>query len=102
MTTTSTPMTGWSRAAIITSAWCCRDAGAWLWDIRRMTPLIIVGCGYIGTRIARTALAAGRTVRVCGRSTGRLAALTDAGAQVKYLDATVPKQLSPVLSGLQG
>jgi nucleoside-diphosphate-sugar epimerase len=67
-----------------------------------MTPLIILGCGYIGTRLARTALAAGRTVRVCGRSTGRLAALTEAGAQVKYLDAAVPKQLSPVLSGFAG
>lgn len=67
-----------------------------------MTPLIILGCGYIGTRLARAALAAGRTVRVCGRSTGRLAVLGQAGAQVKYLDAAVPKQLGPVLSGLAG
>jgi nucleoside-diphosphate-sugar epimerase len=41
-------------------------------------------------------------VRVCGRSTGRLTALTEAGAQVKYLDAGVPKQLSPAMSGLPG
>lgn len=67
-----------------------------------MTPLIILGCGYVGTRLARAALAAGRTVRVCGRSTGRLAALTALGAQVKYLDAGVPKQLGPVLAGLHG
>jgi nucleoside-diphosphate-sugar epimerase len=67
-----------------------------------MAPLIILGCGYIGTRLARGALAAGRAVRVCGRSTGRLAGLTEAGAQVKYLDAAVPKQLGPVLSGLPG
>jgi nucleoside-diphosphate-sugar epimerase len=67
-----------------------------------MAPLIILGCGYIGTRLARAALAAGRSVRVCGRSTGRLTALTEAGAQVKYLDASVAKQLSPALSGLPG
>ena len=67
-----------------------------------MTPLIILGCGYVGTRLARAALAAGRTVRVCARSTGRLAALGPEGAQVKYLDAAVPKQLGPVLSGLGG
>jgi nucleoside-diphosphate-sugar epimerase len=67
-----------------------------------MAPLIILGCGYIGTRLARTALAAGRIVRVCGRSTGRLSALTAAGAEVKYLDAGVPKQLPPVVSGLAG
>ncbi|HET9620920.1 MAG TPA: NAD-dependent epimerase/dehydratase family protein [Kofleriaceae bacterium] len=65
-----------------------------------MTPLIILGCGYIGTRLARTALAAGRTVRVCGRSTGRMAALTAEGAEVKYLDAAVPKQLGPVMASL--
>jgi len=67
-----------------------------------MAPLIILGCGYIGTRLARAALAAGRSVRVCGRSTGRLTALTEAGAQVKYLDASVAKQLNPALSGLPG
>jgi len=67
-----------------------------------MAPLIILGCGYVGTRLARAALAAGRTVRVCARSTGRLAALTPAGAQVKYLDAAVPKQIAPALSSLPG
>lgn len=67
-----------------------------------MGPLIILGCGYIGTRLARTALAAGRTVRVCGRSTGRLAALGDLGAEVKFADVTVAKQLSTALSGLPG
>jgi nucleoside-diphosphate-sugar epimerase len=67
-----------------------------------MTPLIILGCGYIGTRLARAALVAGRTVRVCGRSTGRLSALTAEGAEVKYLDAAVPKQLGPVLASMHG
>ncbi|MEO7735492.1 MAG: NAD-dependent epimerase/dehydratase family protein [Kofleriaceae bacterium] len=67
-----------------------------------MAPLIILGCGYVGARLARAALAAGRTVRVAARSTGRLAPLGTAGAQVKFLDAGVPKQLNPVMSGLPG
>ena len=66
------------------------------------TPLIILGCGYIGDRLARSALAAGRTVRVLARSTGRLAPLGALGAQVKYVDAAVPKQLPVALSGLAG
>jgi nucleoside-diphosphate-sugar epimerase len=68
----------------------------------RMVPLIILGCGYVGSRLARTALAGGRTVRVCARSTPRLAPLGELGAQVKYLDAGVPKQLGPAMSGLAG
>ena len=67
-----------------------------------MAPLIILGCGYVGARLARAALAAGRTVRVAARSTGRLAPLGTAGAYVKFLDAGVPKQLGPALSGLAG
>jgi len=67
-----------------------------------MAPLIILGCGYVGARLARAALADGRTVRVAARGTGRLAPLGAAGAQVKYLDAGVPKQLGPVVSGLAG
>jgi nucleoside-diphosphate-sugar epimerase len=67
-----------------------------------MAPLIILGCGYVGTRLARAALAEGRTVRVCARSTGRLAPLTELGAQVKFVDASVPKQLGPALNGLPG
>jgi len=67
-----------------------------------MAPLIILGCGYIGARLARAALGAGRVVRVCARSTGRLSVLGEAGAEVKYLDAAVPKQYSTALSGLPG
>ena len=54
---------------------------------------IVLGCGYVGSRIARAALAEGRTVRVCARSTGKLAPLGALGAEVKYLDAGIPKQL---------
>lgn len=67
-----------------------------------MTPLIILGCGYLGDRLARAALAAGRPVRVCARSTGRLAALGALGAEIKYLNAALPKTINPVLSGWPG
>ncbi|MDQ3340281.1 MAG: NAD-dependent epimerase/dehydratase family protein [Myxococcota bacterium] len=66
------------------------------------TPLVILGCGYVGSHIARAALAAGRPVRVCRRSTGKIAALGELGAQIKYLDASQPKQLTQVLASSQG
>lgn len=66
-------------------------------------PLVILGCGYVGTRIARAALAAGRQVRVCGRSTGRMQpALGAIGAEVKFLDAANPKNFTAALNGMHG
>jgi nucleoside-diphosphate-sugar epimerase len=67
-----------------------------------MPALVVLGCGYVGARLARAALAADRVVRVCARSTGRLAPLGALGAQIKYVDAAMPKQLGPVMSGLAG
>lgn len=67
-----------------------------------MTPIAILGCGYVGTRIARAALAEGRAVRVCARSSGRLAPLGALGAEVKYLDAGVPKGFTAALAGMAG
>lgn len=67
-----------------------------------MRPLIILGCGYIGARLARAALAAGRPVRVCARSTGRLAPLGALGAEIKYLDVAMPKQVPPALQSMPG
>jgi nucleoside-diphosphate-sugar epimerase len=66
------------------------------------TPLVILGCGYIGARIARAALADQRLVRVCARSTGRLAPLGELGAQIKYLDAALPTQIGPALASARG
>jgi nucleoside-diphosphate-sugar epimerase len=65
-------------------------------------PLVILGCGYIGSRLARAALAAGRKVRVGARGKARLAPLGELGAEVIYLDAAKPKQFGPALSGLSG
>lgn len=67
-----------------------------------MRPLIILGCGYIGSRLARAALAQGRQVRVCARSTGRLAPLAELGAEIKYLDVAMPKQVPPALASMPG
>jgi hypothetical protein len=39
-------------------------------------------------------LAAGRRVRVCSRLTGRLQPLAQLGAEVKFLDASAPKQFT--------
>ena len=63
---------------------------------------MILGCGYVGSHIARAALAAGRSVRACRRSTGKLAALGEAGAEIKFLDASQPKLLTAALASSQG
>jgi len=65
-------------------------------------PLTILGCGYVGTRLAKAALAADRPVKVAGRSTGKLAKLQEHGAVVKYLDAGIVKNIAPVCSGTSG
>ena len=67
-----------------------------------MSSLVILGCGYVGSRIARTALAEGRSVRVCSRSTGRLQPLGELGAEVKFVDASTPKSFTSVLASAHG
>jgi uncharacterized cupin superfamily protein/nucleoside-diphosphate-sugar epimerase len=62
--------------------------------------LVILGCGYIGSRVARAALADGRTVRVCARNVARLEPLHALGADVHALDATKLRQFGPALNGL--
>jgi nucleoside-diphosphate-sugar epimerase len=61
-------------------------------------PLVIVGCGFLGERIARAGLAEGRHVRALRRSTGKLAALAALGAEVKFVDASNPSQLPTALA----
>jgi nucleoside-diphosphate-sugar epimerase len=63
---------------------------------------VILGCGYVGSAVARAALAAGRPVRACRRSTGKISALGEAGAVIKYLDASQPKQLTAALASMHG
>lgn len=61
--------------------------------------LVILGCGYIGARIARAALAQGRAVRVCSRSVAKLEPLRALGAEVRPLDASKVRQFVPALQG---
>jgi len=64
---------------------------------------VILGCGYVGSAIARAGLAAGRQVRVCGRSSARLAGTLGAeGAEVKFLDASTPKNFTAALNSMHG
>jgi nucleoside-diphosphate-sugar epimerase len=65
-------------------------------------PLVVLGCGYVGTHVARAALAQGRAVRACARGTGKLAGLGGAGAEIKYLDAGLPKQFPQIVAGFHG
>lgn len=64
---------------------------------------MILGCGYVGSAIARAAIAAGRQTRVCSRSTGRLQPTLGAeGAEVKFLDAATPKNFTSAVNGMHG
>jgi nucleoside-diphosphate-sugar epimerase len=64
--------------------------------------LAILGCGYVGSRLARAALAAGRPVRACSRSTGKIAPLGELGAELKYVDASVAKHLTAATASMAG
>lgn len=65
-------------------------------------PLIVLGCGYVGTHVAKLARAAGRTVRVAARGTGRLQPLQQLGIEVKFADIGIPKQLTAVFTSMHG
>jgi nucleoside-diphosphate-sugar epimerase len=74
-----------------------------LYNAAVTTPIVILGCGYVGSAIARAALAAGRQTRVCGRSSARLAGTLGAeGAEVKFLDASNPKNFTAAVNGMHG
>lgn len=65
-----------------------------------MADWAILGCGYVGTRLARALLADGHRVRVCARNTTRLQPLGELGAQVHALDAAKSRAFGPALYGL--
>jgi nucleoside-diphosphate-sugar epimerase len=70
-----------------------------------MADWAILGCGYVGTRLAR-ALAAeggprgGNRVRVCARNAQRLAPLAELGVEVHAMDAAKSRAFGPSLYGL--
>jgi tryptophan 2,3-dioxygenase len=65
-----------------------------------MADWAILGCGYVGERLARTLAAAGERVRVCARNTARLEPLAPHGVQVQAFDATKARAFSAALYGL--
>lgn len=65
-----------------------------------MADWAILGCGYVGGRLARTLAAAGERVRVCARNTTRLEPLAELGVQVQAFDATKSRAFSAALYGL--
>jgi nucleoside-diphosphate-sugar epimerase len=62
-----------------------------------MNEWVILGCGYVGTRLARALLADGVKVKVCARHTDRLAELGALGATVQAVDAAKLRAFGPVL-----
>lgn len=61
----------------------------------------IFGCGYAGTRLARSLLVAGHRVRACARNPARLASLGPAGAEVLALDGADVHAFGLALTGLR-
>lgn len=53
-----------------------------------MSYWVILGCGYIGTRLAKALLASGEGVLACARDKQRLAELQKAGADTYQFEAT--------------
>jgi nucleoside-diphosphate-sugar epimerase len=66
-----------------------------------MTDWVILGCGYIGTRLARALLADGERVVVAGRQRQKLAALEAAGATFRAIDAARPRSFAEAIAGAQ-
>jgi nucleoside-diphosphate-sugar epimerase/uncharacterized cupin superfamily protein len=64
-----------------------------------MAEWVILGCGYVGTRLARALLADGHRVRACSRHVDRLAPLAEAGAWTHAIDANKLRTFVPVLFG---
>jgi nucleoside-diphosphate-sugar epimerase len=60
----------------------------------------ILGCGYVGGRLARALLADGQRVRVCARNATRLEPLGALGAHVFSFDAGKSRAFGPALYGL--
>lgn len=65
-----------------------------------LPPYVILGCGYVGTRLAQSLLADGARVRVGARRVALLEPLREQGAEVVYFDAGRPHQFGPALLGL--
>ncbi|MCS6914617.1 MAG: NAD-dependent epimerase/dehydratase family protein [Myxococcales bacterium] len=64
------------------------------------SPYVILGCGYVGTRLAQSLLRDGHFVRACARRVALLEPLQRLGADIHYLDASRPRQFISALRAL--
>jgi nucleoside-diphosphate-sugar epimerase len=64
-----------------------------------MATWVILGCGYVGTRLSRALLADGHAVRACARNVGRLQPLAELGAQLFQVDGAKRRSFGPPLYG---
>src|SRR5262249_54546654 len=78
---------------------CSESADDSCYGKKRMNEWVILGCGYVGKRIARALLADGEKLRVCSRNVEKLADLVALGARAQKIDATKPRQFAPALYG---
>ncbi len=62
---------------------------------------VILGCGYVGTRLAKELLAKGNNVRVCARNIARLEPLLQLGATAHAFDAAKSRAFGPAVYGLR-
>src|SRR5438046_1788247 len=60
---------------------------------------VILGCGYVGTRLAKALLADGESVRACTRTPEKLETLVPLGAEVHRVDAHKLRSFGPALYG---
>jgi len=64
---------------------------------------VILGCGFIGSRLARAAIAEGRQVRACARHLGKLAPLGELGVELVEIDAARTQHaFSRAFTGIRG
>ena len=65
-----------------------------------MATWVILGCGYVGTRLARALLAEGHAVRACARNVARLKPLAELGAELFEIDGAKRRTFGPPLYGV--
>src|SRR5262245_42967268 len=65
--------------------------------VAAMADWVILGCGYVGTRLTRALLEGGHRVRVCSRHVDRLADLAARGAHPHPLDGAKARAFGPAL-----
>ena len=64
-----------------------------------MATWVILGCGYVGTRLSRALLADGHEVRACARKLDKLAPLAALGAKLFEIDGAKRRSFGPPLYG---